>query len=106
MQDKGREGKGSEDEESEESEGEESEESEESEERGNEVGMSYQGRMRHSTEESLKLWKAEGEIRVLREKWASAMELIDLLEKTNDELRVELQELKAKWDTYHPHKLV
>jgi len=67
--------------------------------------MSYQGRMRHNTEESLRLWKAEGEIQVLREKWASAMELIDLLEKTNDELRVELQELKARWDTY-PHELV
>jgi len=106
-QDEEREDEESEDEEKEDEESKDEErEDEERYERGDEVAMSYHGRMRHRTEESLTLWKAEGEVQVLREKWASAMEMVDLLEKTNDELRVELQELRTKWNTYHPHELV
>ncbi|KAF9505413.1 hypothetical protein BS47DRAFT_1400431 [Hydnum rufescens UP504] len=61
-----------------------------------EIGISHRGVKTLQTKEGLMLWKAEREIEALREKWMSMLELIDVLEKANTDLREELQEWRAR----------
>jgi hypothetical protein len=58
----------------------------------------YPGRVL-PTEHDFMLQKAQREAEVLKEKWTSALELIEVLERINNELVDEVKELKAK--LYH-----
>jgi hypothetical protein len=60
----------------------------------------YAGRVLQ-TEYELMLQGARREAEVLREKWTSALELIEMLERLNSELADEVKELRAKINTHH-----
>lgn len=53
------------------------------------------------TEYDLMLQSARREAEVLREKWTSALELIEVLEQLNSELADEVKELRAKMSMHH-----
>jgi hypothetical protein len=45
-------------------------------------------------------WRADQELAILGERWVSAMELVDVLERQNEDLREEVVELKVRLKMY------